>query len=34
MGRKPFYVWETVWWKEDYLTGIELLDCYGTAERE
>jgi len=29
MGRKPFDVWEAVWWAEDYLTGIELLDDHG-----
>jgi hypothetical protein len=30
MGRKHFDVWETLWWREDYLTGIELFDGYGT----
>jgi hypothetical protein len=31
MGRRSFDVWETVWWREDYLTGIGLLDGYGTT---
>ena len=30
MGRNMFDVWETDWWRDNYVTGVELLGGYGT----